>query len=104
EQPAREILLGGARARLLDDDGVDARELRFVGDVPGPRVHRVEHVLLEFRAELRELLDDGLVTLLALLRQAHARQAEILERALEHAALRGIEPVALVRRDRAVRA
>ena len=88
EQPAVEPLLGGARARLLDDHRVDAGELGRIGDVVRPGVHRVEHVLLELRAELRELLHHGLEALLALLRQADAGEPEILERALEHAALR----------------
>ncbi len=104
EHPAGQPLFGGARARLLDDHRVDAGKLGRVGDAARPGIHRVEHVLLELRAELRELLHHFLEALLPLGRQAHAREPEVLERALQHPALRAVERARFVGRDGAVRA
>ena len=51
-----------------------------------PGVGGIEHVLLELRLQLRELQHHGLEARLALGVERHARQAEVAQRVLEHAA------------------
>ena len=91
EQPAIQALLAGAGARLFDDHRIDAGKFCRIRDVARPGIHGIEHVLLELRAEQCELLHHDLVTFLAVTRQAHAGQPEILERAFQHATLRTVE-------------
>jgi hypothetical protein len=84
-QPSRPSFAAAA-PRGLHHVGGNARELRRIGDEQPEVVGRVQHVVLETRAQLRQLLLHGEEARLLRGRQLRASQAEIAQHVL-HVAL-----------------
>ena len=99
EHPAIEPLRPGALCRRRDDAGVEPGQLRGVGEVMRPAVGGIEHLLLEFRLQQRQLAHDGLEARLGLRRQRHAGEAEIAQCAFQHRELHRVQLRALVVAD-----
>ena len=91
KQPACRSCCFGGGTCAMHRIGGQAVELAFVDDVPGPRVGRVEHVLVELRLRGGEPLHDLAEALLAVVRQRDAGETEIAQRVLDQLALLGRE-------------
>ena len=102
EQPALAARVMGAAARLRDEDVVQPGELRGVGDVPGPGVGRIEHVLLELRLQRRQFEHRRLEAFLLPRVERDAREPELAQHVLDDAQLHGVELARFALRDRGV--
>ena len=91
---------GGGFARRMHDVGRHAGERGLVLDEQRPGVGRVEHVVVELRRQLRELLLHGLEARLAVGRQLRAAEAEVAQLVLDAA---GAAPASTRRERRRLR-
>jgi len=94
EEPTRQLPRLRSGARTLENRLRQPRDLAFLRHMPGPRVGRIEHVLVELGLQRRQLLDQRFELGFLLCRQRDAGEAEVAQRVLQQLALPGRQPIA----------